>query len=61
MNLQINQQYGIKVNGSIQQKFTSPEEANYQLSTLRQSYPDLYESATVVVVTSDDNRELLLG
>lgn len=60
MNLQTNQQYAIKVNGMIQQRFTTPEEANYQLSNLRQSQPGLYETASVVVV-SDDNREMLLG
>lgn len=61
MNLQTSQQYAIKVNGVIQHKYTTHEEANYQLSNLRQSQPGLYERASVVIVAADDNRELLLG
>lgn len=60
MNLQTTQQYAIKVNGVIQHKYTTSEEANYQLSNLRQTQPGLYERASVVIV-ADDNRELLLG
>lgn len=60
MNLQQNQQYAIKVNGIVAQSFGTPEEANYRLSLLRQSEPQLYESASVVIV-DNSKRELLLG
>lgn len=60
MNLHTKTQYAIKVNGMIQQKYATSEEANYQLSGLRQSQPGIYEHASIVVV-SDDNREMLLG
>lgn len=60
MNLQTNQQYAIKLNGVIQHKFTTPEEANYQLSNLRQTQPGLYENASIVVI-AENGGELLLG